>query len=226
MSAEKTSALPHPPNDRFVPIRSWFLNLCDGNELATKLISFFEYQVNLAIANNENAIKHFEGKLLLGEIPERIPNLWRRLGQENIREGILSTASRSSILKQITYLEVSGIILCRDIVNPNYQFDRRKSYLFRPWRVCELYQQQAGNELAYDVSLYEKLNDPYFVDDSQVIDFMKHLPKDNALYKFTQCIDQNYTKHCLNLDPQCVNLDTQCINLHTQYNRSKGRIQP
>jgi hypothetical protein len=142
------------------------------------------------------------------------------MNRDELREGLLGLVSLPTIDKKLDLLEELGMVLSLDIPNPRYNFDRRKSYLFRPWRVCQLHKEKTGQALDCPIHLYEKLNDPAFFEDQEVIEFIGKICDNSPLLKSLQCIVKNFTVDSKKFYADCKVFYAESKKVNPLYNRS------
>jgi hypothetical protein len=130
----KTGCVNHPTNEPLIVIRKWQVEVCDGNQCAAALISFFEYWHNIKLEMSEKNKKYNSVSEMHGDEGTQDTTLFQFHSEKDLEDGIL-IYSREAISKSIKILEEKGFLSVHKNPNPKYKFDRTRYFMFYPGKL-------------------------------------------------------------------------------------------
>ena len=140
----KTSAIQHPPKDRFVMIRASYLALCEGDHCAAAILHEAEHWYNYRLANSNQATQENERAQQNDETPSQVTDLWFYMTVEDWQStALLGAFSERKVQAALTWLVDNEYLFRRN--NPKYAWDRTFQYLLNVVKVQECITSKCGN---------------------------------------------------------------------------------
>jgi predicted transcriptional regulator len=131
----KSSCVSHPSRESLVIIRRWQVEICDGNQCAAALISYFEYWHNWKLNSDSQNTKINDLSEREGNGRVLSENVYQYHKLKEIIEGTLGLFGRNSVINAIKLLKAKSILTTHD--SPN-QGEKTRYYRFYP-EVCAIW---------------------------------------------------------------------------------------
>ena len=128
----RTACVAWPENDKLVMVRESAVDMCDGNQCAAALLSFFAYWHSIKLEQSRKAVIENQVAEAHGEAPTQNTKLWQFHTADDLVAGLLGLYGKSSIKAGVALLIEMGVIEAGRNPNPRYAFDNTKYFLFHP----------------------------------------------------------------------------------------------
>lgn len=151
----RTSCISHPSDDRFIVLRKWALDFCDGDHCAAMLLAYFEGWHNYRLRNVEQGEVRRQALASSSGLVSDNVDLWQWHTLKKIQTDLFGLFSRRRIIEARKILVAKKVLTESRNPNPRFRFDRTVHYLFHP-EVCNrwlrLYQQLDASARTIDDS--------------------------------------------------------------------------
>jgi len=130
----KSPCIRHP-RERFVIVRPWQLEFCQGNKCAAMLLGVLEFWHNQKLDNVEQSRKANKAAQAAGEKPTHSVSLLQWHKEQDLVDMLYGMFEVKTVRKAINQLVELGAVTVTSNPNHRFSFDRTRFFQFQPVRL-------------------------------------------------------------------------------------------